>query len=142
MALRVNTDEYLEKWARRTSGASQDYRSGIERVTEAPGIKAAQAADAMRAGLLESLDSGKWQRNVAAVSLQDWKETTIEKGVSRLGPGVQASIGRNRAKIDKLLADVESSKNEVDRMPSATFQDRVQKMVQFSTLMHNKALAG
>ena len=38
---KVTPQEFAEKWARRTQGATQDYIRGIDRVTEAPGVKAA-----------------------------------------------------------------------------------------------------
>jgi len=41
---RVNASEYAEKWGRRTKVATEDYRKGVERVSQAPGEKAAAQA--------------------------------------------------------------------------------------------------
>lgn len=139
---RVTADEYLEKWQRRTNAAGQDVRAGVERVTEAPGVKAAQAADRMLAGITESINNGKWQRAVAGVSLDDWKRQTIDVGIPRIAAGVNASVTKNRGKIEKLLSDVDAVQAEVDRMPKTTFQDRIQRMVAFSQGMHDKSQTG
>jgi hypothetical protein len=136
---RTTPEEYMEKWGRRLKGAGQDIRAGVERTTVAPGIAAAQASDKMLAGITEALNSGKWQRAVAGVSLQDWKEATVNKGINRIAAGVDASMSKNRVKVEKLLSDVDSSVSEIARMPSTTFQDRIQRMVSFSEAMHRRS---
>ena len=142
MAIKVDTNQYLDKWARRSKAATQDVRQGIERVTEAPGVKAAQNADRMAEGIMQAINSGKWQRAVAGVSLEAWKRKTIEVGIPRIASGVDASLDKNRAKIDQLLQDVAAAQVEVDRMPSTSFQDRVQRSVRFQEIMHEKAQSG
>ena len=109
-------------------------------VSEAPGIRAAQQVDAMRAGILESLDNGTWQRAVSGVSLGDWQDAMINKGIPRLAVGVDQATTKIRDKIATLLQEVESAQTAVDRMPKGTFQDSLNRMTQFSTLMHQSKL--
>ena len=140
MALKVNTDEWIEKGGRRLKSSQTDILRGVNSVTEAPGIRAAQQVDAMRAGILESLDNGTWQRAVAGVSLGEWQDAMINKGIPRLAVGVDQAAGKIRDKIGQLLQEVETAQTAVDRMPKGTFQDSLNRMTQFSTLMHASKL--
>lgn len=142
MAVRTNTDQWFEKWGRKTKASGQDMRDGINRVMEAPGIKAAQASDRMLAGITEAITSGKWGRAVSKVSLQDWKDSMLDKGVGRVSAGVDQAANTKRAAIDKLLQDVDSASDSVRAMPNASFQDRLSRMTQFATLMHEKSQQG
>ncbi len=73
-----------EKHARRLKGATEDIRIGVNRVTEAPGEKAAAKVDKMRANLLAAIDSGKWSAGVKRVGLEEWKAKMTEKGIPRI----------------------------------------------------------
>lgn len=140
MALKTNTDEWIEKWGRRLKSSQTDIQRGVNNVTEAPGIRAAQQVDAMRAGILESLDNGTWQRAVSAVSLGAWQDAMINKGIPRLAVGVDQAATKIRDKIATLLKEVEAAQSTVERMPKGTFQDSLNRMTQFSTLMHQSKL--
>ena len=136
---RLTASEYAEKWGRRLKGSTQDVRDGIQRVSEAPGIKAAAAQDRMLNAVTESITSGKWARNTAAVSLQDWKSAALDKGVNRIAAGVDAAMPSQTAMAEKLLADVDAVVSEVDRMPNATLDDRLARMVAYARGMHDRS---
>lgn len=138
MPLKVNSAQYTEKWSRNLRNARPDIERGIDRVTEAPGMKAAAAEDKLRQAFLESLDSGKWRKNVSAVSLEQWKTAAKEKGLARLDSGVTGALAKVQQIAEINLANIEAVKNTVDQMPDTTFQDRIAKMVAFSTGMHDK----
>ena len=142
MTLKVNAAQYADKWKRRMDASGQDMRQGIERVTEAPGVKAAAKADKMRQGILDAIDSGKWASNVANVSLSDWKTATIDKGIPRISAGVAAAMPKQVVMAGKLLAAVESAADQVNAMPDTTFEQRMQKMIAFSTSMHEQNIKG
>lgn len=139
--LRTDTSQWIEKWGRRLKSAQQDISTGVMAVSEPPGVAAARQVDKMRSGILESLDNGTWQRAVEGVSLQDWQQAMIQKGIPRLSIGVDQAADKIRGNIDALLADVASSKDEVDRMPNGSFADSIQRMTRFSELMHQKKLS-
>lgn len=136
MPLRVNATEYADKWARRTSGAVQDYVSGVDRVTQAPGTAAAQAQDKMRAGINEAIDSGRWAANVGSVSLTEWQDAAKTKGQARLADGVNQA----KMKVEEIarinLANIERVVDAVRRLPNATFQDRLNRMTTYATQMN------
>ncbi len=138
MALKTNPQEYTEKWARNTQNARPDYEAGVRRVTEAPGVKAAQAKDKLIQGFMESVQSGRWEANVASVSLNDWQDKAINKGAARLSDGVQGAVGKVEEIARVNLANIEAATEKVRRMPSTTFQDRVRRMVAYAEDMHGK----
>lgn len=123
--IRVTPDEFVEKHARRTKGALEDLRRGVAAVTEAPGAKAANKADKMRAKLVEAIDSGKWQKRVGAVTLEDWKKAMLDKGVARVPAGVDAAADKTKKFAGQLLAHEATLKEEVDQMPDLTLEDSI-----------------
>jgi len=125
MPVRVNASEFREKHARRTKAALDDMRAGVQRVTEAPGKKAAAQKEKMRAKLMEALDSGKWDRRVASVSLEDWKADMLEKGVGRVSAGLDRAAGKVEQFAEQLIAHENSLMSEIERMPSLTLEDSI-----------------
>lgn len=138
MPLKTNPQEYTEKWARNTQNARQDYEAGVRRVTEAPGVKAAKSKDKLVQGFMDAVNSGRWEANVASVSLADWQKKAVEKGAARLSDGVQGAIGKVEEIARINLANIEAATDQVRRMSSTSFQDRVSRMVKYAELMHDK----
>lgn len=122
---KVNAEQFVEKHARRVKGALEDMRQGVERVTEAPGVRAAKKADKMRANLLEALDSGKWQRRVAAVTAEEWKAAMLNKGVNRVAAGIDAAHDKVRAFAEQLLSYQANLMSQVETMPDLTLEDSI-----------------
>lgn len=122
---KVNAEQFVEKHARRVKGALEDMRQGVERVTEAPGVRAAKKADKMRANLLEALDSGKWQRRVASVTAEEWKAAMLNKGVNRVAAGIDAAHDKVRAFAEQLLSYQANLMSQVENMPDLTLEDSI-----------------
>lgn len=130
--------EYAEKWGRRLKGSSEDIRRGISRVTEAPGVAAAKQADLMKTKINEALDSGRWARNVAAVSLEDWKKKATDKGIARIGVGVDAAQTSQVQMAEQLLAAVDATKAEVEQTPRGDLEANITRMTTFARGMHKR----
>ena len=136
---KLTPQEFAEKWARRLQGSTQDIRQGIERVTEAPGEKAAAAQDALLLNFTESVNSGRWAASVRNVSLADWKKAALDKGVARIPAGVEAATPKMASIAAELLPAVDAAAEAAKRMPNTTFDDRIQRMVTFAREMHERA---
>lgn len=117
--------EAAEKHARRLSAATEDIRQGVNRVTVAPGQLAAAKVDKMRQNLLASIDDGTWATNVAKVTLPEWKADMLEKGVNRIGPGVQAAIPKTAVFFDELFEHQDVIVGEIEHMPDLTLDDNI-----------------
>jgi len=127
----ITPEEFVEKHNRRTKAALEDMRRGVSAVTEAPGAKAAQKADKMRTNLMAALDSGKWQRRVAAVSVEEWKGAMLDKGVNRVAAGVDAAAPKVKEFATQLLSFQAGLHSKVDAMPDLTLEDSISRATEW-----------
>lgn len=128
--------QVADKWARRLKAAGQDMRDGVQAVTQAPGVKAAQKAQKMLEGIQRAIQNGTWQRAVASVSLEDWKRAMIDKGVGRVSAGVDNAMPKMTVMADKLMSAIGQVQGSIANMPDNTFEDRLARMNKFITGMH------
>ena len=132
---KISAQEATEKWARNSKSAQQDYVAGINRVTVAPGASAAKAADAYMAGVQASVN--KWKRNVAAVSLEDWKSKAVNKGAPRIATGVDNAMSKTLQATERNFQMIDSALSGLP--PRGDFSQNVQRMVTFATKMHDES---
>lgn len=116
------------KQVRRAQEASQDYITGVQNVTEAPGAKAVRKKDKLRANFNAAVDSGKWEQNTAAVSKDQWVAATVEKGGQRFASGVAAAQSNIEAFHNDLQQYLSQTQAQIDSMPDATPEQRKAKM--------------
>lgn len=130
MAKRLSTQAVLAKWARNagSTAAQENYRAGVQSVTEAPGTKAAAAVGKYKAGVERAVETGKFADNVGRVTLAEWK-ASAEMGAKRLADGVK----KGEAKMGRFLTDflpfVATVQAEVQGMPSTTESEREERML-------------
>lgn len=128
---KLTPDEFVDKHARRLKGATEDIRRGVERVTESPTAKAAAKKDKMKANLVAALDSGKWERGLKRVTLEDWKGKMIDKGVGRIAAGIDAAAPKVRAFASELLPHIDKVQAEIKSMPDVSLEDNINRMTTF-----------
>jgi hypothetical protein len=121
MFVRGTAAEISQKWRDRTSAATGDYVAGVRRVSRAPGEQAARQAQKYLDKTRENVQ--KFQRNVAAVSLEEWQQAAEEKGAPRLATGVQAAAGKVEAFHQELSPHIDRGLQHIASMPSTTLQD-------------------
>jgi hypothetical protein len=95
--------QIAEKWARNLGAAGESIRQGVEAVTEAPGQKAAARSQAYLDGVMRAVSSGKWAENVGKVSLADWKNSMVTKGLGRIAAGATAAKGKMQSFMAEFL---------------------------------------
>lgn len=128
MALpKIGPEEAAQKWARRLSGATEDIRAGIARVTEAPGAKAAAKAAKWEQGVMGARD--KWKRNVGRVSLEEWRQKATDVGVARVAQGAQANVDKYSRVAAELFPHISAGQQAVARMPDTTLEERIQRSI-------------
>lgn len=132
---RVNPQEFADKWRRRISAATEDVRRGVERVQTAPGERAAQNAEGMLNGVAEAVQSGRWARRVAGVSLSDWKNATLNKGVGRIATGAQQAEAKMARVAQELLPAVDAAAAEARQIPKRSIDDSVRRAEVFMRRM-------
>lgn len=136
---RVTPDQFAEKWARRLKGAGTDIQNGIKRVTVAPGVKAAAQSQVMLNNLAARVQDGTWAKRVGSVSLTDWQNAALNKGVQRITAGVDAAGPKVQAMAGKLLAAVDGAVAETDRIPRGSLEDNINRATTFMRAMSARA---
>tara|TARA_Y100000310_G_scaffold156005_1_gene155447 strand:- start:229 stop:651 length:423 start_codon:yes stop_codon:yes gene_type:complete len=137
---KVTAQQYAEKWQRRMKGAQTDITNGVNRVSEAPGVRAAAKADKMLTGITNAITSGVWAERVASVPLQTWKDQTITKGIPRIAAGVDGAMAKQVVMAGRLLDAVDNVKAQIEGMSDTTFEDRINRMVAFSRGMSEQTI--
>lgn len=128
MAVKLTPSQARKKQATNLKAATIDMADRINAVTVAPGVLAAKKADKMRQNINKALDDGTWQKNVAAVPLEDWKKATIEKGIPRISSGIDAAAGKVEAFYGEFFPYLDNVAKKVDAMPDLTLQDSIARM--------------
>lgn len=103
------------KWNQRLAASTQQITDGVNAVQQAPGMKAAAAKQLWLQQLNASAD--KWAARTAAVTLDSWKRSMIEKGIPRVATGAQNAQGKVEAFMTQFLPHVESVAQRVRAMP-------------------------
>jgi hypothetical protein len=137
---RLTAAQYADKWGRRMKASTEDVRAGIARVTEAPGAAAARAVTRMRDNLNRAIDDGTWQAQVAGVSLEEWKKTATDKGVSRIAAGVDSALPTQAAMAERLLSAVDASVAAANKTPRGDLESNIQRSVTFQREMAARKL--
>jgi len=124
--------QITEKHARRLKGAVEDMRTGVNNVTESPTQKAAKKIDKMRQNILAAIDSGKVERGLNRVSLDDWKRSMVDVGIPRVAAGIDNAQAKVEAFYSELMPHIDKLQAEVKRLPDVSLEDGIQRMVTFT----------
>lgn len=125
MPVKLTPEEYRKKHATRLKQAIEDMRQGVERVSEAPGAKAARAADKWHNRISDTATRDKWARRVSAVGLDEWKAKMIQKGLPRVSGGIDGAADKVEAFAAELFAHQNRLLQEIERMPDLTLEDSI-----------------
>jgi hypothetical protein len=135
MPVKVNADQLTEKWQRRLKGAIEDMRAGVQRVTVAPGASAAEKADKWQAAISEARTKDKWRRRVGAVTLEEWKKSMTEKGLSRIASGVDGAGPKMKRFAAQLIEHQNAGLAALEKMPDLTLEDSINRMAAWTRHM-------
>ena len=123
----LSVDRWVKKQIDRVSVAGDDYIAGIESVTEAPTLKAAEKADKYLKRVQEMVDY--WKKRLQAVSLEEWKSATKAKA-DRFPDGVRKAEDKIRKFVSAwqpILAEIQRA---VRALPDMTDADREKRMIE------------
>ncbi len=123
--------EFQEKHARRLKAAISDMQKGVEAVTQSPTEAAAAKKEKMRAGINAAIDNGKWEQGLKRVTLAEWKDKMLTKGLGRVAAGIDAAAPKVVAFASELLPYQDNLKSELARMPDVTLEDSISRMTTF-----------
>lgn len=90
-----------QNWANNMGAATARMQAGVQAVTTPPGQAAAAQQAAYVAGV--QANANIWAQKVAAVSLSEWQQAYITKGLQRVGPGAQAAQTKFATTLGKII---------------------------------------
>lgn len=126
---KVSASEFADKWASRLSGATDEIRRGVERVTESPMAKAAQKKAKWVARMTDPKTQEKWAANTGAVTLEEWKRALLDIGLGRISGGTTKAKPKMQRFAEALLAYQDSVAAKVRAMPDVTLEDSKARMI-------------
>ena len=132
---KLTPQQAQEKHATRLKASLSDIRAGIDRVTVAPGQKAAAKKDKWVAKLQDPTIQAKWARNVAAVPLERWKAQARDVGTGRIPSGIDAAKDKMTSFYTQLFPFQESLQSRINAMPDVTISDSVARATEWITGM-------
>jgi len=131
MVVKITPAEFREKHNRRLKAALTDMRAGVERVTESPTAAAAGKQDKMLANLTAKVADGTWASRLRKVTLEEWREKMINKGLPRVSGGIDAAGAKVEDFASQLLPAVDAASRKVAAMPDLTLEDSIARMTSF-----------
>jgi hypothetical protein len=104
-------DQIAAKWAQNLGQSTQRIQDGVQSVTQAPGLAAAAQKTTWVQNTTSSAD--KWASNTAKVTLGEWQQAMIEKGLQRVASGATAAEPKFNAFMGRLLPHIDSVKRSL-----------------------------
>lgn len=132
---KLTAAQVADKWARNLSNSVPSIKAGVQSVTESPMAKAAAQVDRYKMGVQRAADDGTWAEGLQAVSLEDWKTATAEKGTARIADGVAKAKSKQQRFYDQLLPHTEMVKQTIASMPKGSEADSDARMLAASRMM-------
>lgn len=102
----MNTDPQAAAaaWAAGMANAGTKMTAGINAVQTPPGQLAARSADLWASNVAAA--KSKFAKNSAAVSLESWKQSAIQKGIPRVASGASAAQPKMAAAMQQILPQI------------------------------------
>jgi len=127
--------QVTEKLIRNLQAATESVRSGVQSVTTSPTEQAAEQADLMLLKITEAVNSGKWGDALRKVSLNEWKNAMLDKGLPRISSGIAAAKPKIQAFFEDWLPYEEAISQTVKAMPKGTIEDSIARAA--AVIRHN-----
>lgn len=112
---RKNAQQVAQKWSQNLTASTQSITNGVNAVTVSPTQLAAQNVQGYLNGVNAAVTSGKWQRNLQKVTVQDWKNSMLQKGIPHIQTGAtqaQAKVAQVMGPLLQFIYDTRDSINQ------------------------------
>jgi len=126
---KITPEEGADKLISNAKSAAPRIAAQVDKVTKSPTLAAAEKVDKMRTKFNEALDSGKVERGLRRVSLEEWKSKMKSKGIPRIASGLDASRDKITEFNREFYPYLERVEAEVKAMPDTTLEDSINRMV-------------
>jgi hypothetical protein len=131
----LSAQDVAAKWSRNLAGATQSIKDGVMAVQTSPTQLAAARADAYVQGVQASVASGKWQAGLNRVTLADWQQQMINKGINRIASGAQGGQAKFAQFMGQLLPYIQNGQRQLSNTPRGDINQNIQRMVNWVQYM-------
>lgn len=121
------------RWAQNLGASTPKIQAGVQAVQTAPGAAAASQKSKYIQNVQANAD--KWATRVGAVSLGDWQNAVITKGIPRISQGATAAKPKFEQFLGALLPYQQTQLQALKSMPSLTLADNVNRAVTWINAM-------
>lgn len=134
----VDAATAAQRYVAGASAGQQRFVEGVQNTTKDPTALAIAAQQKMLTNVTTAITSGKYARNLSRVGKAGWQAATVAKAAN-YSVGIQAGAQKYEQAIGPVLSQIASLQSQVNSMPNASFQDSINRMIAFSTGLHNWA---
>jgi len=132
----LTPQQVAANWSQGMAGATEKIRRGVEAVTESPTEKAVAAIPRMVQGIQMAAANGRIQDGLRRVTLDDWKQSMLQKGVGRVASGAAAAQSKFTHFMEEFLPFVQAGRDKLNReMPRGNTEQNIQRAVMM--MRHN-----
>lgn len=129
-----NPQQVAAKWSRNLGAATESIRTGVQAVTESPTSKAAARVDAYVQGVTQAAADGRFQRGLNRVTLADWQQAFLQKGLPRIATGASAAVPKMEEFMAEFLPFVDAG---VRRLPArGDIEANLQRSAEMARYLH------
>jgi hypothetical protein len=123
-----NPADVASKWSRNLSSSTASIQAGVQAVTVAPTQLAARQQDAYLQGIQNAVASGKWAAGLQRVSLGDWQNSMITKGIPRIQQGAIAGKPRVENFMGQLIPFIQTQQRALAATPRGSLEQNLNRM--------------
>jgi hypothetical protein len=120
--------EVAQDWAKNLRNARSKIERKVRELSESPTARAARNSDVWQQRVSSADAKKKFEENLRAVSLEDWRNAFINKGLPNMASGADASVDKFANFLSQLLPYTEQVKKEVADMKVLTLDDAIAKV--------------
>lgn len=136
MPVRTSPSDGTSRWVTNLSGAGTRISAGVDAVSRAPGLAAADKFQKWVAAMQDPNVQAKWRNNVAAVSLSQWQDLMKKVGVPRIAAGAQAKQSKYLAFAEQFYPFLARGVQQIQSMDDTSFEARIQRAVAMMNYTH------
>lgn len=129
MQQNLNPATIAATWASNLGAATTKMKNGVQGLTVSPTQQAAAAVGRWQAAMADPNTAARFQSGLQRVSLADWQNAYIQKGLPRIASGAQAAVPKFTTFLQQWIPFLQNASAQVAAMPNNTLQDRINRMV-------------
>ena len=124
-----------KKWSTNLQASGPSITAGVNAVTVAPSQSAIKQQDIMLQNFTNAVTSGKWARNLAKVTLQDWQNAINTIGLQRITSGAAKALPKMTDFMTQWLPYEEQLKQKLQASPRGGLEQNINRAVM--AIRHN-----